>query len=219
MLAVPTKRKIGGRSIMRWFVGTAGLFMWTGLLVGSVSAQRSNIDASLREAIGENNRRPVISTQATTVKRAAPVPDQSRSDGTLPSRDQLNNGTVTIITAPVGGAYAAMGSDMANVLDDGENLRVLPVIGKGSAQNLIDIMRLRNVDMGFVVSDAVEFVKTEYSVPNLESRVNYITKVFNADFHILARKEIRTVRDLEGKKVFAERNLAYASLRNLFNRL
>jgi hypothetical protein len=93
---------------MRWFVGTAGVFMWTGLLVSSVSAQRSNIDASLREAIGEIDKRPVIATQATTVKRASPAPDQSRTDGTLPSREQLNNGTVTIITAPVGGAYAAM---------------------------------------------------------------------------------------------------------------
>jgi TRAP-type uncharacterized transport system substrate-binding protein len=204
---------------MRWFVGTAGVFIWTGLLVGSVAAQRSNIDASLREAIGEIDKRPVIATQATTVKRASPAPDQSRTDGTLPSREQLNNGTVTVITAPVGGAYAAMGSDMANVLDDGDNLRVLPVIGKGSAQNLIDILRLRSIDMGFALSDAVEFVKTEYGVPNLETRVNYITKVFNADFHILARKEIRTVRDLAGKKVYAPRDLSYASLRNLFNRL
>jgi uncharacterized protein len=204
---------------MRLLVGTAGVFIWTGLLVGGVSAQRSNIDASLRGAIGEIDRRPVIAVQATTAKRASPAPDLSRNDGTLPSRDQLNNGTVTIITAPVGGAYAAMGSDMANVLDDGENLRVLPVIGKGSAQNLIDILRLRSIDMGFALSDAVEFVKTEYGVPNLENRVNYITKVFNADFHILARQEIRTVRDLTGKKVYAPRDLSYASLRNLFNRL
>jgi TRAP-type uncharacterized transport system substrate-binding protein len=185
---------------MRWFVGTAGVFIWTGLLVGSVSAQRSNIDASLRDAIGEIDKRPVIATQATPVKRLGPASDQNRTDGTLPSREQLNNGTVTIITAPVGGAYAAMGADMAAVLDDGPNLRVLPMMGKGSAQNIIDILRLRSVDMGFALSDAVEFVKTEYSVPNLDNRVNYITKVFNADFHILARKEIGTIRDLAGKK-------------------
>jgi len=206
---------------MRWFVGTAGVFMWFALLASGASAQRTNminIDASLRNSIGESEKRPVIPTQATT-RRPSPAAEQSRTDGTLPSREQLNNGTVTIITAPVGGAYAAMGADMAAVLDDGDNLRVLPMLGKGSAQNLIDILRLRSVDMGFALSDAVEFVKTEYNVPNLDSRVNYIAKVFNADFHILARKEIATIRDLEGKKVFAERNLSYASLRNLFNRL
>jgi uncharacterized protein len=89
-----------------------------------------------------------------------------------PDRDSLNSNTVTVVTAPVGGAFAATGSDMANMLDDGDNLRVLPIIGKGSVQNLIDIMRLRNVDMGFVVSDAIEFVKTEYAVPNIERQGN-----------------------------------------------
>jgi uncharacterized protein len=141
------------------------------------------------------------------------------SDGTLPDRDTLNANTVTIVTAPVGGAFAAMGSDMANVLDDTDNLRVLPIIGKGSVQNLIDIMRLRNVDMGFVVSDAIEFVKTEYAVPNIERQVQYIAKLFNNDIHIVARKEINSIYGLQGKKIFSERNLGYFSLRNLFNRL
>jgi uncharacterized protein len=203
---------------MRWFVGSAGVFMWVAVLIGSVSAQRANVNAMLRDSIGESDRRPIVPTQATT-RRPTPAPDAGRADGTLPSREQLNNGTVTIITAPVGGAYAAMGSDLAAVLDDGDNLRVLPMIGKGSAQNLIDILRLRSVDMGFALSDAVEFVKTEYGVPNLETRINYVTKLFNADFHVLARKEIRTVHDLAGKKVYAPRELSYASLRNLFNRL
>jgi TRAP transporter TAXI family solute receptor len=203
---------------MHWFVGI-GVFMWIALFLGNAAAQRANPDVILRESINEIDKRPVILTQGTPPKRQAPTPDRSRPDGTLPSAEHLNSGTVTIITAPVGGAYAAMGSDMATVLDDGDNLRVLPVIGKGSVQNLIDILRLKSVDMGFVLSDALEFVKNEYGVANIESQVNYITKVFNADVHIVARKEIQTIRDLNGKKVFAERNLGYASARNLFNRL
>jgi hypothetical protein len=52
------------------------------------------------------------------------------ADGRPPDRDMLNSNTVTIVTAPVGGAFAAMGSHMAHVLDDGDNLRVLPIIGE-----------------------------------------------------------------------------------------
>jgi uncharacterized protein len=144
---------------------------------------------------------------------------RAERDGKLPDSDTLNSNTVTIITAPVGGAFPAMGSDMARVLDDGDNLRVLPIIGKGSVQNLVDIMRLRNVDMGFVVSDAIEFVKTEYAVPNIESRLRYITKLYNNDLHIVARKEIRSIYDLAGKKIFSERNLGYFSVHNIFTRL
>jgi len=163
-----------------------------------------------------------IPAEAQRLERDPPTrPNIQRdaADGKLPDRDKLNSSTVTIITAPVGGAFPAMGSDMARVLDDGDNLRVLPIIGKGSVQNLIDIMRLRNVDMGFVVSDAIEFVKTEYAVPNIESRVQYIAKLFNNDLHIVARREIRSIYDLAGKKIFSERNLGYFSVRNLFNRL
>jgi uncharacterized protein len=139
--------------------------------------------------------------------------------GTLPDRDSLNSVTVTVITAPVGGPMSVMGSDMANVLDDGEKLRVLPILGKGSLQNLIDIMRLRNVDMGFVASDALELVKTEYNIPDINRSVHYIAKLFHNTVHVLARREIRTLRDLAGKRIFAERNLGYASVRIIFRRL
>ena len=139
--------------------------------------------------------------------------------GKLPSPEKANSGTVTVITAPVGGAFAAMGSDLVRVLDDGDNLRVLPIIGKGSVQNLVDIMVLRSVDMGFVVSDALEFVRTEYDVPDIEQRVAYIVKLFNNDLHIIARKDVKTIRDLAGKKIMSERNLGYFTVRTVFDRL
>jgi len=158
---------------------------------------------------------------AQNVKPGSPARTniQRNINGRLPDRDKLNAGTVTIVTAPVGGAFPLMGSDMTRVLDDGDNLRVLPVIGKGSVQNLIDLMLLKNIDMGFVVSDAIEFVKTEYGVPNLEDRVQYIAKLYNNDLHVVARRDIRSIRDLQGKKIFSERNLGYFSVRNIFNRL
>jgi uncharacterized protein len=34
-----------------------------------------------------------------------------------PDRDAINAGTVTVITAPIGGPMSIMGSDMAAVLD------------------------------------------------------------------------------------------------------
>src|SRR5262249_42942569 len=151
----------GGRSVMRSVISVTALAAAVAaLLTGAVIAQQ----ADRRQKLAPFGSDPDIQILAQA-RRSRSVSSRPDPAGNLPDRDTLNNGTVTVITAPVGGAFAAMGSDMANVLDDGENLRVLPIIGKGSVQNLIDIMRLRNVDMGFVVSDAVEFVKTEYHVP------------------------------------------------------
>jgi TRAP-type uncharacterized transport system substrate-binding protein len=137
----------------------------------------------------------------------------------LPERDLLNAGTVTVITAPIGGPMSIMGSDMASVLDDGDKLRVLPILGKGSVQNLVDILRLKNIDMGFVTSDALEFAKTEYNIPDIPKRVRYIARLFHNDIHIVARKEIRSLQDLQGKRIFAERSIGFPAARIIFRRL
>jgi TRAP transporter TAXI family solute receptor len=137
----------------------------------------------------------------------------------LPERDLLNAGTVTVITAPIGGPMSIMGSDMASVLDDGDKLRVLPILGKGSVQNLVDILRLKNIDMGFVTSDALEFAKSEYNIPDIPKRVRYIARLFHNDIHIVARKEIRSLQDLQGKRIFAERSIGFPAARIIFRRL
>ena len=137
----------------------------------------------------------------------------------LPERDILNAGTVTVITAPIGGPMSIMGSDMASVLDDGDKLRVLPILGKGAVQNLVDILRLKNIDMGFVTYDALEFAKTEYNIPDIAKRVRYIARLFHNDIHIVARKEIRSLQDLQGKRIFAERSIGFPAARIIFRRM
>ena len=149
----------------------------------------------------------------------SPQPRVAAQPTELPERDALNAGTVTVITAPIGGPMSVMGSDMAAVLDDGDKLRVLPILGKGSAQNLIDILRLKNIDMGFATADALEFVKTDSNIPDVAKRVRYIAPLFHNDIHIVARQEIRTLKDLNGKRVFAERSIGLPAARIIFGRM
>src|SRR6516165_7566975 len=84
----------------------------------------------------------------------------------LPNRDRVNEGTVTIISAPVGGVTSILMSDLARVIDNDE-VRVLQVIGKGPVQNVIDILDLKSIDMGAVVSDVPEFYKLQYNLPDI----------------------------------------------------
>ena len=149
---------------------------------------------------------------------APAAPAHAAAVGTLPDREALNSGTVTVITAPIGGPMSVMGSDMAAVLDDGENLRVLPILGKGSAQNLVDIIMLKNIDMGFVATDALDYVKTEYNIPDIAQRVRYIAQLFHNDVHIVARREIQSLQDLNGRRVFAERSIGLPAARTIFRR-
>jgi uncharacterized protein len=112
-----------------------------------------------------------------------------------------------------------MGSDVAAVLDDGDKLRVLPILGKGSTQNLLDILRLKNIDMGMVTSDALEFAKSEYRIPDIARRVRYIAPLFHNSVHIVAPQNIKTLQDLNGKRVFAERSIGLPAASLIFRRM
>ena len=48
---------------------------------------------------------------------------------------------------------------MARVLDEKDKLRILPILGKGPVQNVIDMLYLKSVDMGLVATDVPEFSK------------------------------------------------------------
>ena len=71
--------------------------------------------------------------------------------GTLEQmRAQINENVVTIVSGNPNGGYLGIAYDIAAVTDDGDNLRVLPIVGKGAAQNVRDILFLRGIDMGLV---------------------------------------------------------------------
>ena len=116
-------------------------------------------------------------------------------------RYNINKGTVGIISGGVTGTYIRIAADLANVLDNGNDLRVLPIMGKGSVQNIDDILYLRGIDIGIVQSDVFAFVKKEHKHPTIDQRIRYITKLYNEEFHLLANRDIATVEDLAGKKV------------------
>src|SRR6476620_5445925 len=105
----------------------------------------------------------IVSVMGTAMLRAAPPEGMPSPDDTwkLPNRDSMNANTVTVITAPAGGATSVFGSDMARVLDDG-NIRVLPILGKGPVHNVVDILNVKAIDMGMVVSDVPEFYRLQY---------------------------------------------------------
>jgi TRAP-type uncharacterized transport system substrate-binding protein len=136
----------------------------------------------------------------------------------FPNRDQVNEGTVTVITGPVGGITPLMAADLARVLDDEEKLRVLPVNGKGSVQNVIDLLFLKTIDMGFVYSDTPEFFRLQYGASNIESRLRYIAKLYDNEVYIVAPTSIKSIYDLAGKKIMAPLGVGF-SARIIFSRL
>ncbi len=115
------------------------------------------------------------------------------------SSTKANQGTVGVITGMEGGTYAQTGADLT-ILDDG-TLRVLTILGKGSLQNLSDILYLRGVDIGFVQADALTYAKQHNLFHNLIQSIRYIAKLYDEEVHVLARQDINRLEDLNGQRV------------------
>jgi TRAP-type uncharacterized transport system substrate-binding protein len=137
----------------------------------------------------------------------------------LPDRNRVNEGTVTVITAPAGGATSVFGSDMARVLDDDATVRVLGVLGKGSVRNVTDILYLKSIDMGAVAADVPEFYKLQYDIPDITSKLRYIAKLYHNEIHVIAKRSIKSIFDLEGKRIVSPTDVGYYSAKVIFSRL
>ncbi len=113
----------------------------------------------------------------------------------------VNSGTVGIISGGVTGTYVRFASDLSNALDDGYEHRVLAVLGKGSVRNIEDLLMLKGIDIAIVQSDVLDFYRDSMLFPNVEKKIAYITKLYNEEVHLLARKDFTQAADLSGRKV------------------
>ncbi len=128
-----------------------------------------------------------------------PIPEAAMAPNGPVAR--ANAGTVGVISGGVDGTYIRIAADLSAVLDDGERLRVLALIGKGSVQNLSDILMLRGIDIGIVQSDVLAFAKKNRTLPGVTTAVQYIAKLYDEEVHVLAREDIASLGDLAGKVV------------------
>jgi uncharacterized protein len=113
----------------------------------------------------------------------------------------VNRGVVELETGRAAGISVRIAEDLANVIDDGATRRVLPVIGKGSLQNITDLKLLRGVDMAILQADVLDYARQQSMFPGLEAWVTYIAKLYNEEFHLLARRDIKNIADLANQKV------------------
>ena len=116
-------------------------------------------------------------------------------------RERKNAATVGIVGGLFSGTYMRLAAEMATALDDGDNLRVLPIVSYGAAANLDDLLYLHGVDVAITQSDVFEYFRTVRKTPNLDRRVQYIIRLPISELHILARNDVHSLEDLRGKKV------------------
>ncbi|GKQ55342.1 TAXI family TRAP transporter solute-binding subunit [Bradyrhizobium sp. Ce-3] len=122
------------------------------------------------------------------------VPPQPR-----PEALAINAWTVGLAGGLLEGAPIRLAAEMARVVDDGDNLHVLPVVTRGPVENLNSLLYLRGIDAAIINSDALEEYKSQ--VPDIQRRITYVLNLFPSELHVFVRPEIKSLADLAGKKV------------------
>jgi len=146
----------------------------------------------------------LIAFAASAGPRSQPVTDEAVAAERLGEIDRarLNENVVTIMAGAPGGTGLSIAYDLAEVLDDGNNLRVVPMIGKGVEQNVRDLLYLRGVDMAITQANILKhFARTGALGQNLGNQITYVAKLFNEEMHVLVRPEITDISQLGGHVV------------------
>ncbi|MGD9805307.1 MAG: TAXI family TRAP transporter solute-binding subunit [Hyphomicrobiaceae bacterium] len=125
----------------------------------------------------------------------------SRNQTEARRKEAINSNTVGLAAGRIEGAPLQFAAELARVLDDGDNMRVLPIVTRGIFDNVFDLLYLRGVDAAIVYGDVLEHFKKNPEIAGISRRINYIAGLFPSELHIFVRPEINSLKDLEGKAV------------------
>ena len=95
-----------------------------------------------------------------------------------------------------------MAYDLAAVLNDKDNLRILPMVGIGGPQNIRDVRNLKGIDVGLTQTSILNSFRHSNQLMGVyDDKIVYIAPLFTEEIHLVARPEIKSIGELRGKKV------------------
>ncbi|MEM9356435.1 MAG: superoxide dismutase family protein [Pseudomonadota bacterium] len=120
------------------------------------------------------------------------------------TRARVNTGAIRLITGGLEQAsntYNVLARDLAAAVDEPGKLRLLPIMGYGAVRNVEDMLYLQGIDVGMMRSDVLRHLDLVGKHAGATTRLRLLLKLYDEPFHILARRNIRSLNELAGKKV------------------
>jgi TRAP-type uncharacterized transport system substrate-binding protein len=161
------------------------LAAWAALLL---AIQPSLADAQTTQALGQNPRAPRQNS-----------PPRPQDTAKAKPKESINAWTVGLAGGLLEGAPIRFAAEMARVVDDGDNLHVLPVVTRGPTENVNSLLYLRGIDVAIINSDSLDEYKSQ--VPDIQRKITYVLNLFPSELHVFVRPEIQSLSDLAGKRV------------------
>ncbi len=134
---------------------------------------------------------------------------------------QVNAIEMGIVTGSPNGTYIQIGKDIRSLVSNhGINLKVFP--SNGSLENVAAVYNKPGVQLGIVQSDVLAYIgalATKNSkMKQVAKKIKMVFPLYNEEVHLLARNNINSFLDLEGKVVAVgkERSGSYLTANLLF---
>jgi TRAP transporter TAXI family solute receptor len=187
----------------------------TGLGAAELSAQTSpgNRQTTSRQATPPGQSKQTDAAQqspksarpANTAHRAARRTARASLDGRALAAlsERLNNNTLAIISGGLGSTDLAVAQELSAVLDDGDNLRILPMVGAGGGRNVRDVRFMKGVDLGIAQSNLLARIRASSEIGPIDDKIVYVAKLFNEEMHLVVRADsgITAIDQLAGRAV------------------
>src|SRR5262249_48829907 len=183
-VAARVRHEVGDRLMRRGLEMLVRPLVWpvAALMIASPCAAQSRAEAKVAQLSGRS------------VTTASSAGEQGRSA-------LANDWTVGVAGGFFEGTFIRFAVELAKALDDGENLRILPIVSYGGNENINDLLYLKGVDLAITYTDTFELYRKSGRVRNIEQRINYISELLVGEVYFFARPEITSLKDLEGKTV------------------
>ncbi|CCD98378.1 TAXI family TRAP transporter solute-binding subunit [Bradyrhizobium sp. STM 3809] len=199
------RRTLAGPALMALATISAAVFTFDGAVWAQDRPQDQLQDQpaaplSLKPARPPERRAAEPRVSETRVSETR-VPEQRGGSDEAAIKARMNQWTVGLAAGLPDGGFVRFASEMARTMDDGDNMRLIPMVTRGTTSNIADLLYLRGVDVAITYADAFDFYAKQAGLSNINDRIRYVLRFFISDVHIYARDGIKTLQDLKGQKV------------------
>jgi TRAP-type uncharacterized transport system substrate-binding protein len=158
--------------------------------------------ANVTAVTAQDNSKSGVSARPAAQKPRQPT---VTTIGSEEDKREANDKVVTILGTGRQTGHTQFAEEISNVIEgvSGEAQRVLPVLGKSENASVLDVLRIKGIDMAIVDRDVLINFKKQYEgrYGDVGQRINYITKLYNTALHVYAHTDIKSLEHLRGKKI------------------
>ena len=161
-------------------VGVAAVFA----LAPLPTLAQSTFHASEPDFAGKpsaRDRDAEINVAQSTLAQRQQRPVSAASVGEAEIINRANAWTIGLAAGLPEGTFLPFAAEIARNLNDGNELRVLPMVTPGATDNVRDLLYLKGVDVAITATDVFDHFRTVEKISNIERRVNYITGLYQGD--------------------------------------